>query len=73
MRLFLTRPTSFRGCIADCYEALRRRKLLQIIRCVDPDEELSLSHTKVFEHFVRRYPETRHSNIATANQEPWLS
>jgi hypothetical protein len=73
MRLFLTWPTIFRGCIADSHKVLCQRKLLQGIWCVDPDEELSPSHAEVIERVMRRYPERSDDNFVTANRVSWLS
>jgi hypothetical protein len=58
---------NFCGCIAGCHDALRRRRLLQRIRRLDLNEDLS-RQVEAIERVIRRYPER-----VAANRERWLS
>lgn len=63
----------FRGCIAGIHEVLYRQGLLASIRCLDPNEGLSLGQKEEIDRVCAAYPHLTDDAFVRKNLDRWLA
>jgi dihydrodipicolinate synthase/N-acetylneuraminate lyase len=69
---FFDAANGFKGCIAGLHEVLRRQRLLQSPRCLDPGEGLSPGQLEEIERVYRVYPHLNDDAFVARHLEDWL-
>ncbi|TDE92792.1 dihydrodipicolinate synthase family protein [Occultella glacieicola] len=64
---------AFRGCIPGIKEVLRRQGLLDSIRCLDPDEQLSPGQAAELDRVTAAYPWLTDDTFIAEHRDGWLS
>ncbi|MEE2658655.1 MAG: dihydrodipicolinate synthase family protein [Candidatus Latescibacterota bacterium] len=70
---FFDVANGFAGCIAGIHEVLRRQGLLELIRCLDPNERLSPGQSEEIDRVYLAYPHLNDDEFVAENLDRWLA
>ena len=69
---FFDAANSFRGCIADIHEVLRRQGLLAGRWCLNPREDLSPGQMEEIDRVYRAYPHLNDDTFVREHLDEWM-
>lgn len=70
---FFDPANNFSGCIAGLHEVLRRQRLLEGIRCLDPQESLSPGQQEEISRVYAAYPHLNDDDFVREHRDAWLT